>query len=151
MAGVTPKMAGMTPKMAGLTPKMAGLTPGTMSFSPALLSQSPSQLLYGKHRSPAFNSPDLAGLGASGVALQLQMSGDESRKRDLGDVLRLLAMRPGRISEEGVERLAKRMGLDCYKDKESAPGVTTVALAAKIFVLDVSSNSHHHLFHKYRC
>jgi hypothetical protein len=63
------------------------------------------------------------------------MSGDESRKKELGGILRLLAMRPGRISEEGVERLAKRMGLDCYKD--SAHGVTTMSLAAKIFLLDV--------------
>jgi hypothetical protein len=124
------------------TPKMAGLTPGTMSFSPALLGQSPSQLLYGKHRSPAFNSPDLAGIGGGGSGAviggamsQVQMAGDESKKKELGDILKLLAMRPGRISEEGVERLAKRMGLDCYKD--SNHGVTTMSLAAKIFLLDV--------------
>lgn len=35
---------------------------------------------------------------------------DETKKRELREMLRLLALRPGRISEEGVERLAKRMG-----------------------------------------
>ncbi|PWW76598.1 hypothetical protein C7212DRAFT_363527 [Tuber magnatum] len=116
-----------TPKMAGMTPNMGG----AMSFSPAL-GQSPSHLLNLKHRPSAFNSPDMAALG--GVP-QISMPGDESKKKELGDILKLLAMRPGRISEEGVERLAKRMGLEIYKD--GANGVLTMSLAAKFFLLDI--------------
>ncbi|CUS06731.1 unnamed protein product [Tuber aestivum] len=117
-----------TPKMAGTTPNMGG----AMSFSPALLGQSPSHLLSLKHRPSAFNSPDMAGLG--GVP-QISVPGDESKKKELGDILKLLATRPGRISEEGVERLLKRMGLD--RIKEDVNGVVKMSLAAKIFLLDI--------------
>ncbi|RPB13401.1 hypothetical protein P167DRAFT_564580 [Morchella conica CCBAS932] len=141
------------------TPKIPGMTPNTFPFSPALLGQSPAaHQLISKHRSPAplqpgFSTPEaIASMGigltpsASGSAgnlgiPQISMAGmnmppDESKKRELAEILRLLALRPGRISEEGVERLAKRMGLDCYKDT-TIPGVTTLSLAAKIFLLDI--------------
>lgn len=115
------------------TPKIPGMTPNTFPFSPALLGQSPAaHQLISKHRSPAplqpgFSTPEaIASMGigltpsASGSAgnlgiPQISMAGmnmppDESKKRELAEILRLLALRPGRISEEGVERLAKRMG-----------------------------------------
>lgn len=37
-------------------------------------------------------------------------SSEETKRRELEDILRLLALKSGRISEEGIERLAKRLG-----------------------------------------
>lgn len=116
------------------TPKIPGMTPNTFPFSPALLGQSPAahHPQLSKHRSPApqlqpgFSTPEaMANMGIGltpnafsasnlGIIPQINMTGmsipsDESKKRELAEILRLLALRPGRISEEGVERLAKRI------------------------------------------
>ncbi|KAA8892944.1 mediator of RNA polymerase II transcription subunit 1-domain-containing protein [Sphaerosporella brunnea] len=137
------------------TPKMADMTPtphatGSFGFSPALLGQSPAALLA-KHRSSpiasaTFNSPGtLAAFGvdlragvvnvAGNVSTPSQLPPDENKKRELAEILKLLASKPGRISVYAVERLAKRMGLDTYKDQAS--GTTTLSLAAKMFLLDI--------------
>lgn len=121
------------------TPKMPGMTPGSLSaaftFSPALLGASPAAAhhLLNKYRSPAplnagFTTPEaLAAMGmgmgmgltpgagmtpntSAGLGIPPILPPDESKKRELSEILRLLALRPGRISEDGVERLAKRMG-----------------------------------------
>lgn len=131
---------------------MTGTTPmGSFGFSPALLGQSPAAL-FAKHRSPApsgsFSSPGmLAALGVDLRSGNLNIGGsmgtpqmprlppDENKKRELAEILKLLGSRPGRISEAAVERLAKGMGLDCYK--ETMAKVTTLSLAAKIFLLDI--------------
>jgi len=39
---------------------------------------------------------------------------DENKKRELEEILRTLALKPGRISIEGIERLAKRLGYGIY-------------------------------------
>lgn len=124
-------MAGMTPKMAGLTPNShAGLGLGPFGLSPALPGHSPAATLLaaatGKHRSPVpsatLNSPgmlaalgvvDLRGMAAAATAGTVgtaPLPPDENKKRELAEILRLLASRPGRISIPAVERLAKVMG-----------------------------------------
>jgi hypothetical protein len=96
---------------------------GSYGFSPALLGQSPAALLA-KHRSPLpsgnFNSPGMlaalgmdlrGGISVSATLQQMpQLPPDENKKRELAEILKLLASRPGRISETAVERLAKGMG-----------------------------------------
>ena len=129
----TPGMAGMTPKTAGLTPNShAGLGMGSFGLSPALPGHSPAATLLaaatGKHRSPlpsaTLNSPgmlaalgvvDLRGMAAAAAAAAgtvgaAPLPPDENKKRELAEILRLLASRPGRISISAVERLAKVMG-----------------------------------------
>jgi hypothetical protein len=39
-----------------------------------------------------------------------QLPPDENKKRELAEILKLLASKPGRISIPAVERLAKGMG-----------------------------------------
>lgn len=120
--------------MPGMTP---GSLSAAFTFSPALLGASPAAAhhLLNKYRSPAplnagFTTPEaLAAMGmgmgmgmgltpgagmtpntSAGLGIPTILPPDESKKRELSEILRLLALRPGRISEEGVERLAKRMG-----------------------------------------
>ncbi|KAI5851835.1 mediator of RNA polymerase II transcription subunit 1-domain-containing protein [Tricharina praecox] len=129
-----------TPKMlAGMTPNSHAVA--TFAFSPALLGQSPAAFLK-NHRSPMpsgnFNSPGMfAALGVTGTPSMQQLPPDENKKRELAEILRVLGTRPGRISVAAVERLAKGMGLECYKDTDPATGGTTLSLAAKIFLLDI--------------
>lgn len=124
--------------MTGMTPGSLGaaftFSPALLGASPAA-----AHHLLHKHRSPAplnagFTTPEalaamgmgMVGMGmgmtpgagmtpntSAGLGIPTIMAGmpsDESKKRDLAEILRLLALRPGRISEDGVERLAKRMG-----------------------------------------
>ncbi|KAI5812348.1 mediator of RNA polymerase II transcription subunit 1-domain-containing protein [Pyronema omphalodes] len=138
----TPNLTGLTPKMAGQTPKMTGSTPsalGTFGFSPALLGQSPMAMLkHSRSPLPSGTSPGmLVRLGMTpGMGMQ-QLPPDETKKRELEEMLKLLAQRPGRISIPAIERLAKGMGLDFYKEDGDAPGVIRLSLAAKIFLLDI--------------
>ena len=134
MAGMTPKMAGLTPN------SHAGVGMGTFGFPSTLPGHSPAATLLGtttgKHRSPlpsaSLNSPgmlaalgvvDLRGAAAAAAAMQAaaaagtgglaeatQLQPDENKKRELAEILELLASRPGRISIPAVERLAKVMG-----------------------------------------
>lgn len=114
----TPLMAALTPKMAGVTPNSQQIASSTFGFSPALLGQSPAAFLNAKHRSPmpgSFGSPNtLAGLavpGSMGTPGTLaHLPPDEKKKRELQEMMKLLASRPGRISEAAVETLAARMG-----------------------------------------
>lgn len=47
---------------------------------------------------------------AVSVGIGLQVSTEDAKKKALEIVLNVLKRRPGRISEDGVERLAKRAG-----------------------------------------
>jgi len=51
-----------------------------------------------------------ASLGVVGTPNMQQLPPDENKKRELAEILRVLATRPGRISVAAVERLAKGMG-----------------------------------------
>lgn len=80
------------------------------------------------------------GLGMGMTASALGMSGgvggsstgkiDEAeRRRRLEMVLATLATRPGKISEEGIKMLAKRLGLDTAEEGGGAAGERILALA----------------------
>lgn len=56
----------------------------------------------GMGRTPAY----LQNQAVFGMGLQP----DENKKRELEEILKTLALKPGRISVEGIERLAKRLG-----------------------------------------
>jgi hypothetical protein len=56
-------------------------------------------------RGPAINIG-----GSIGTPQMPQLPPDENKKRELAEILKLLASKPGRISIPAVERLAKGMG-----------------------------------------
>lgn len=129
----TPKVGGLTPKVAGMTPKVSGLTPGpaNFGFSPAVNINSPAafatqrrgHLQIGSPANfPLTFTPNTAaaaemvasmgfgqGIGRTPASFGLSLPPDENKKKELEDILRTLALKPGRISMEGVERLAKRL------------------------------------------
>lgn len=64
------------------------------------------------------------GLGMSGMGMGLSSSGgrndeEDVRKRLLG-IIERVGSRPGLVSEEGVERVCRRLGLDWYADEGKA-------------------------------
>ncbi len=62
---------------------------------------------------------------------------DEERKEKLEIILSLLRTKPGRISEEGVERIAKRTGLECLWENEMDG--RTLSIAGSAVLVDVGS------------
>jgi hypothetical protein len=79
-----------------------------------------------------------SGLSGMGGMVGLSMAGpptEEERRRRLEDVVAQIKRRPGRISPDGVKRLAERSGIDTYL--EAKAGVTKCALAGRYFILDM--------------
>ncbi|KAL9086521.1 MAG: hypothetical protein Q9159_004110 [Coniocarpon cinnabarinum] len=75
-------------------------------------------------------------LGASSMGTGAQKLDDAERRRRLESVLLMLSERTGRISQEGLERLARRMGLEMYD--EYRDGGRSLTLAGKsMFAVDV--------------
>jgi len=128
---MTPKFAGMTPKAGGAGLLNFGLSLGS---SPAVNINSPAALAASRRgqghlqvNSPA-NFPltftntaaeMVAGVGRTPAYLQnggygAGLPSDENKKRELEEILRTLALKPGRVSIEGIERLAKRLGYGIY-------------------------------------
>ncbi|KAI9797155.1 MAG: hypothetical protein M1835_001828 [Candelina submexicana] len=63
---------------------------------------------------------------------------DEERKEKLENILNILRTKPGRISEEGVERIAKRTGLEYHLDEI---GGRTLSIAGSAVLVDVGFKS----------
>lgn len=82
------------------------------------------------------------GIGIGAVAastVHARDAEDESRRR-IDAIVALLRQRPGLVSEEGVERLAKRMGLEClWEDGPGAEGEggRTLSIAGNNVLVDV--------------
>ncbi|KAI9860477.1 MAG: hypothetical protein M1813_006136 [Trichoglossum hirsutum] len=123
--------------------------------SPAFLSKkSPANAALQHHTGSSnpgllnFDSPSAAaalGLNLNIPGLENPTSGnvrgdEEERKRRLEVMLATLRKRPGRVSEEGIERLAKGIGLEIYWETGEA-GKRTLTCAAKSMLLDVEFKS----------
>ncbi|KAF8428767.1 mediator of RNA polymerase II transcription subunit 1-domain-containing protein [Tirmania nivea] len=83
----------------------------------------------------------VAGLGRTPAYLQsgglgIGLPGDENKKRELEEILRTLALKPGRISIEGIERLAKRLGYEIWQEPNKDGG-QTVSITGAIIVVDI--------------
>ncbi|KAI9826671.1 MAG: hypothetical protein M1819_007305 [Sarea resinae] len=70
--------------------------------------------------------------GVDNVGGSVNVRGDEEeRKRRIEAILDILRTRPGKVSPEGVERLARRTGLDCLWEG------TTLSIAGSSMMVDV--------------
>lgn len=150
----------MTP--GSLSNHLAALSPMPMPAAPRSVGQSPAQLAkkspanatalhqhhLGRSQSGgplAYDSPTAAALGLSlniptldGVTSVNARGDEEERKRRIESILSMLRDRPGRVSEEGLERLAKRTELECLWD-DGPNGERTLSMAGSGLLLEVSS------------
>lgn len=119
--------------------------------SPQHVKKSPanSQTLYGHPTSSSFgainfDSPTAAALGTlpplGDIALDanggLILGGagrtdEDEKKRKLQQVIDILKVNKGRVSEEGIERLARRIGLEClWEDQIGSSGSSRTLIIA---------------------
>ena len=92
-----------------------------------------------------YDSPTAAALGLSlnipsleSVVTNTNVRGDEDEgRRRIDLILAMLKTRPGAISQEGVERLARMTALD-FLPQDSADGGQTLSMAGSGVVIDVS-------------
>ena len=82
------------------------------------------------------NLPGLDAAVAARVAAVNLRTDDDERKRRIEAILALLRHRPGRVSEEGLERLAKRCELECLWEDGPA-GLRTLTMAGSGILLEV--------------
>lgn len=109
----------------GLTPVGMG-TPGAEGVSPL-----PSQL---------GGTGDVAGSTVNGSVMRQQVRDqEEERKLRLETIVRMLGERWGYVSREGVERCARRVGLECLWEDE-VPGASgrTLSIAGNSVLVDVT-------------
>ncbi|KAI4115275.1 MAG: hypothetical protein LQ345_004089 [Seirophora villosa] len=104
----------------GLTPAgMTGTTPGVLSPLPSHLAGS-ALGNEGKHH------------------LQRGRDQEEERRARLEDIVRVLGERWGYVSREGVERCARRVGLEClWEDEQPGAQGRTLSIAGNSVLVDV--------------
>ncbi|KAI9671968.1 MAG: hypothetical protein M1817_002301 [Caeruleum heppii] len=147
--------------LAAFSPLPSGSGHRSVAQSPAYLSKrSPASAAFPQHPQLSisnsnsglnsalnFDSPSAAALGLSlnlppldHVTPSGNVRGDEEerRRRKIEWMLGLLRVKPGRVSEEGVERLAKRTGLDF--DWEGKVGVAErmLSIAGTGVLIDIN-------------
>lgn len=76
-------------------------------------------------------SVDEAVTGGLGIYVRDQ---DEERRRRLEEIMKMMAHRWGRVCQEGVERSARRMGLDCMWEEGTK---RTLSIAGSGILVDV--------------
>ncbi|KAK6500216.1 hypothetical protein TWF481_010565 [Arthrobotrys musiformis] len=149
-------------------PPHGGMTPGnlpTFPFSPAVsqalagssphpnLKKSPhssalapslssSGLQFGSPASSTTGNKYLTSLnsllGADGGGGGVVGGGEDKERSKLKKVLKVLKSRPGKISEEGIKRVARRAGMQYHTDSTTlVKGVHTLIISGIIVVVDV--------------
>ncbi|KAI9881590.1 MAG: hypothetical protein M1830_000154 [Pleopsidium flavum] len=81
----------------------------------------------------------VAGVSFAASSVNARDNEDERRRR-IEAILGILRQRPGRVSEEGVERLAKRTGLECLWEDGmggEGEGTRTLSVAGNNVLVDV--------------
>jgi hypothetical protein len=84
--------------------------------------------------------PGLAELGLDGMgAVGMPRADEDERKRKLGVVMEILQGNKGRLSEAGMERLARRVGLECLWEAHMGSGgsTRTLIIAGSALALDI--------------
>lgn len=96
-----------------------------------------------------YDSPTAAALGLNlnlnlpglveGVTNTNARGDEDERRRRIESILEKLKTRPGRVSQEGVERLAKMTGFECLW-QDGLEGARTLSIAGSGVLIDVSRN-----------
>ncbi|KAK6530887.1 hypothetical protein TWF281_007721 [Arthrobotrys megalospora] len=77
-------------------------------------------------------------LGADGSGHGVVGGGEDKERSKLKKVLKVLKSRPGKISEEGIKRVARRAGMQYHTDSTTlVKGVHTLIISGLIVVVDV--------------
>ena len=141
----------MTPSMSQTNLGVGGSIGGA---SLRLFGSSPAGALTG------FESPAALGLSLGqlvgiedGVGMGISMSGistlglggssmggrgdDEERRKRLEAVLEKLKVKNGRVSEEGIERLSRRCGLEALWEDRRKDGAKVLSIAGQTMLIDV--------------
>ena len=102
-------------------------------------SQSNGPLIYDSPTAAALvlNLNDTSLETGVGVGVRAE---DDRRKRRIQTILATLRDRPGRVSEEGLERLARRTELE-WLWEDGSEGARALSLAGSGLVLEVSTRS----------
>ncbi len=102
--------------------------------------------LAGLNISGLNGTPTATGMGAGAAGASFASSGvsardnEDERRRRIEAILGILRQRPGMVSEEGLERLAKRTGLEClWEDGMGVEGGgrRTLSIAGNNVLVDV--------------
>lgn len=84
-------------------------------------------------------SLDNMGMGMGGMAMP-RPNDDEERQKKLDEIVRILGEKKGIASEEGLQRLVKRIGLDVlWEDRNN---LKILAIAGTTFTLDIGMKDH---------
>lgn len=84
-------------------------------------------------------SLDNMGMGIGGMAMP-RPNDDEERQKKLDEIVRILGEKKGIASEEGLQRLVKRIGLDVlWEDRNN---LKILAIAGTTFTLDIGMKDH---------
>ncbi|MCJ1435384.1 hypothetical protein MMC27_004757 [Xylographa pallens] len=163
-ASSTPHLPGSTPHAAFGTPShgtpLAAFGTPTPRFD-ALLGSSPATAadmrVSGSElgvATPALSMSALGlgmGLSLSSMGLGAQQltvggildpgqqdNGEDEAQRRVGAIVQLLGRRWGRVGREGVERCARRLGLEClWENNEGGEGHSTLSIAGNGLLVDV--------------
>ena len=151
-------MATPTPGRQGQVAATPPVSTPSFSFSGQRVIPSPAQGFkkspansnthYGHSFAVGYDSPSAAmALGMDGMSGSLGMGmnlgvgtvGEDEKKRRLEAVVAILNKNKGRLSEPGIERLARRLGLESlWEDHPSSGGSTrTLIIAGSALALDI--------------
>lgn len=84
-------------------------------------------------------SLDTMGMGMGGMTMP-RPNDDVERQKKLDDIVRTLSKKKGIVSEEGLERLVKRIGLDVlWEDRNN---LKILCIAGTTFTLDIGMKDH---------
>ncbi|KAK6530173.1 hypothetical protein TWF694_003540 [Orbilia ellipsospora] len=130
--------------LAGSSPHPANLkkSPHSASLAPSLSNSgihfgSPASSTTGAKYINSLNS--LLGVNGDGSGVGVVGGGEDKERSKLKKVLKVLKSRPGKISEEGIKRVARRAGMQYHTDSSGlVKGVPhTLIISGIIVVVDI--------------
>lgn len=125
-----------SPQQIKKSPATTGTLMGSNSHGAAPMNfDSPSAAAF----MASFDASLVDNMGITSMGMP-RPSGDEERQNRLNDVLQILRQKKGVVSNEGLERLTKRVGLDCMW--EDVPPIKNFVIAGSTVALEICMKDH---------